>query len=128
MFENLTRDNILIYAVKSYEGLNYLQSEFKEDYGLFKYIKRLLQRYRNGGELRTNLLLNHLNMVYNTFGIEASTRILFFKIDRKDYSSLKTFLLYLNCMPNVVRGIKGSDILSSDIPVDMTIANILRKI
>lgn len=128
MFENLTRDNILIYAVKSYEGLNYLQSEFKEDYGLFKYIKRLLQKYRNGGEIRSNLILNHLNMVYNTFGIEASTRILFFKIDKKDYSALKTFLIYLHYMPNVVRGIKGVDILSSDIPVDMTIANILRKI
>ncbi len=128
MFDNLTNDNILIYAIKSYEGLNYIQSEFKEDYRLFKYVKRLLQRYRNGGELRINLLLNHLNMIYNTFGAEAGTRILFFKIDEKDYSSLKTFLLYLKFMPNNVDGIRGYNIVSSDIPVDMTIANMLREI
>lgn len=128
MFDNLTNDNILIYAIKSYEGLNYIQSEFKEDYRLFKYVKRLLQRYRNGGDIRINLVLNHLNMIYNTFGAEAGTRILFFKIDSKDYSALKTFLLYVKFMPNKVRGIKGSDILSSDIPVDMTIAKMLRKI
>ena len=76
MFDTLTNDNILIYAIKSYEGLNYIQSEFKEDYRLFKYVKRLLQRYRNGGELRVNLVLNHLNMIYNTFGIEAGTLFL----------------------------------------------------
>lgn len=128
MFDSLTNDNVLIYAIKSYEGLNYIQSEFKEDYRLFKYVKRLLQRYRNGGEIRINLVLNHLNMIYNTFGVEAGTRILFLKIDSKDYSILKTFLLYLKLMPNVVRGIKGLDIISSDIAVDMVIANMLRKI
>lgn len=128
MFDTLTNDNILIYAIKSYEGLNYIQSEFKEDYRLFKYVKRLLQRYRSGGELRVNLVLNHLNMIYNTFGVDAGTRILFFKIDPKDYTSLKTFLLYLRYMPDIVYGIKRYDILSSDIPVDMDIANMLRKI
>lgn len=128
MFQNLTNDNLLIYAIKSYDGLNYVKSEFKEDYKLFAYIKRLLQRYRNTKEIKINLVLNHLNMVYNTFGPEAGTRILFYKIDVLDYSTLKTLLIYLKFMPNIVKGIKGKDIYSSDIPVDMNIANMLRKI
>jgi hypothetical protein len=128
MFVNLTNDNILIYAVKSYEGLNYLHSEFQEDYRLFQYTKRLLQRYRTTGEIKLNLILNHLNMIYNTFGAEAGTRILFFKINELDYSSLKTFLIYLNYMPSIVTGIRGEDIVSSDIPVDMHIAKLLRNI
>lgn len=128
MFNNLTKDNILIYAIKSYEGLNYIQSEFQQDYKLFQYVKRLLQRYRATKEIKLNLILNHLNMIYNTFGAEAGTRILFFKIDKLDYSSLKTLLIYLNYMPNVVKGIRNLDILSSDIPVDMDIANMLRKL
>jgi len=57
---------------------------------------------------------------------EDATRILFFKISKDDFSALKTYLLFLSCMPEKVRGIKGHDIISSEIPVDMTIANILR--
>jgi hypothetical protein len=67
-------------------------------------------------------------MVYNVFGVEAATRILFYKIDEKDYDVLKTFLLYLNYMPDKIKGIRGKDILSSDIEVDMHIVNILVKL
>lgn len=125
-FDDLTNDNILIYAVKAYDKPNCIMSEFKEDMKRFNYLKRLFKRYRKVGELREQLVLNHLVVIYNVFGPEVATRILFFKMSKDDYSALKTYLLFLSCMPERVRGIKGHDIISSEIPVDMTIADILR--
>ena len=125
-FDDLTNDNILIYAVKAYDKPNCIMSEFKEDMKRFNYLKRLFKRYRKVGELREQLVLNHLVVICNVFGPEVATRILFFKITKDDFSALKTYLLFLSCMPEKVRGIKGHDIISSEIPVDMTIANILR--
>lgn len=126
--EQLNNETVLLYAIKAYDKLNYVKSEFEEDYKTFRYVKRLLQRYRQSGELRENLVLNHLNLIYNMFGIEPGTRLLFFKMDEADYTSLKTFLVYLNTMPDVVHGIDGKDIRSSDYPVDMRIANVLRSL
>lgn len=125
---NLDDGNVLLYAIKAYDKLNYVKSEFEEDYKTFRYIKRLLQRYRVNNELRENLILNHINCIYNLFGVEAGTRLLFFKMERCDWSSLKTFLLYLNLMPETVYGIRGEDIHSSDISVDLHIAEVLRTI
>ena len=126
--EQLNDDTVLLYAIKAYDSLNYVKSEFEEDYKAFRYVKRLLQRYRTTGELRQNLILNHLSLIYNMFGVEAGTRLLFYKMDESDYTSLKSFLVYLNTMPEVVHGIGGKDIRSSDIPVDMNIANVLRTL
>ena len=67
-------------------------------------------------------------VLYNVFGVEAATRLLFYKIAKEDYPALKTYLLFLSCMPEKIKGIKGHDIISSEIPVDMKIANILREI
>ena len=128
IMDNLNHENVEMYAIKAYNKFNYIKSEFEEDFMVFRYVKRLLQKYRLSGELRENLILNHLNLIYNVFGIESGTRLLFFKIDKDDYSTLKTFLLYLNTMPEIVSNINGKDILSSDIPVDMAIANLLRRI
>jgi len=125
---DLNNDTVLLYAIKAYDKLNYVKSEFEEDYKTFRYVKRLLQRYRATGDLRQNLVLNHINLIYNMFGVEAGTRLLFFKMDESDYSSLKTFLIYLSMMPEIVHGINGKDIHSSDIPVDVTVASILRSI
>ena len=103
-------------------------SEFKEDMKRFNYLKRLFKRYRKVGELREQLVLNHLVVIYNVFGPEVAARMLFFKMSKDDYSALKTYMLFLNIMPEKVRGIKGQDIISSEIPVDMRIANNLRNI
>jgi small subunit ribosomal protein S19 len=84
--------------------------------------------YRKLGELREQLVINHLVVLNNVFGPEVATRMLFFKMSKDDYSALKTYLLFLSCMPERVRGIKGHDIISSEIPVDMTVANSLRQI
>jgi hypothetical protein len=128
MFDNLTNENILLYATKCYDKPNCIMSEFKEDMKRFNYIKRLFRRYTKYGELRENLLLNHLIILYNVFGVEATTRMLFFKISKSDWPALKTYLLFLSYMPEVIRGIKGQNILSSDISVDMDIAEALRNI
>jgi hypothetical protein len=127
-FDNLNSDNVLLFCVKAYDRPDMLMSEFKEDMKRFNYLKRLFRRHRKIGELREQLVLNHLIVIYNVFGPEFATRILFFKMAKEDYSALKTYLLFLNYMPIVVYGIKGQDILSSDIEVDMEIAEALRKI
>jgi len=125
-FENLTNDNIMIFAMKAYDKPNCIMSEFKEDMKRFNYLKRLFKRYRKLNELREQLVLNHLVVLYNVFGPEVATRLLFFQMSKDDYSTLKTYLLFLSCMPEKVKGIKGHDIISSEIPVDMIIAEILR--
>ena len=127
-FDDLTTDNYLMYAIKAYDKPNCLMSEFKDDMKRFNYLKRLFRRYRKFDELREQLVLNHLIVIYNVFGPEVATRLLFFKMVREDYSALKTYLIFLSYMPDKVRGIKGHDIISSDIEVDMAIANVLRKI
>ena len=128
MFDELNESNILLYAAKCYDKPNCLDSEFDEDYKKIRYIKRLLQRYRLTGEIKERLLLNHLVIAQNVFGIEASTRMLFLRIDKRDWSVLKTFLVYTSAMPKVVKGIREQDIVSSDIPLDFRIVDLLRKL
>jgi hypothetical protein len=125
-FDDLNNDNILIYAMKAYDKPNCIMSEFKEDMKRFNYLKRLFKRYRKLGELREQLVVNHLVVLYNVFGPEVVSRLLFFKMAKEDYSTLKTYMLFLNIMPERIRGIKGQEIISSDIPIDMTIAETLR--
>jgi hypothetical protein len=127
-FVDLNNDNVMMYAVKAYDRPDCIMSEFKEDMKRFNYLKRLFRRYRKVGELREQLVLNHLVVIYNVFGPEVATRLLFFKMSKEDYTVLKTYLIFLSCMPEKVRGIKGQDILSSDIPVDMEIADSLRRL
>lgn len=128
LFDNLTTENVIMYAIKAYDKPNCIMSEFHDDMKRFNYLKRLFQRYRKYDELREQLVLNHLVVIYNVFGPEVATRLLFFKMSKDDYSALKTYLLFLNYMPERIRGIKGQDIHSSDISVDMKIAESLRKI
>ena len=127
-FDDLNNDNIMMYAMKAYDRPNCIMSEFKDDMKRFNYLKRLFLRYRKIGELREQLVLNHLVVLYNVFGPEVTSRMLFFKMPKDDYSALKTYLLFLSIMPEKIRGIKGHDIISSDIPVDKRIADILREI
>jgi len=124
----LTNDNIMLYLVKAYDKPNCIMSEFSDDMKRFNYLKRLFQRYRKYNELREQLVLNHLVVIYNVFGPEVAARALFFKLSKDDYSALKTYLMFINCMPEKIRGVKGQDIISSDIPVDMKIADVLRQI
>jgi hypothetical protein len=128
MFENLNDDNFLLYAMKCYDSPNAIMSEFEEDLKRIKYVKRLIKRYRATGELKERLILNHLIILSNVFGTKNSVRMLFYKVDKEDYDILKTFLLFLHYMPDTVLGIKGKNIYSSDITVDVFVGKRLRDI
>ena len=129
-FENLNEKNILLYAMSNYdnpdaeeEGINAFDSDWKH----IKYIRRLLNKYQDGGELKERLLLNHIIVLHNIFG-RAAVRILFAKIPSYQWSELKTFLLYLELMPQVVKGIHGIDIQESTIVINNNIAEKLREL
>lgn len=125
---DLNNNNFFIFAAKSYTSPFYLEQEFFNDIKRIKYLKRLLQKYNNTGVLKERLILNHLITLYNSFDALSLTRMLFLKMHKNEYSQLKTFLIYLDYMPNVVPGVKGENIISSDISIDFKIADILRNI
>ena len=96
----LTEDNFLLFAIKNYENPQAVtKDDFDKDLNHFKYIKRLLKRYKNTGELKTHLLLNHFIILYNIFG-DATTPMLFFKIEEDLWSVMKTFVIFLNRLPD----------------------------
>ena len=129
MFSNLTEDNVILYAMKHYENSQCLSEvEFHNDLKIIKYVKRLLNRYERTGEIKERLMLNHLIMLSNVFPVVVLTRILFLRIPQEYWVELKTFLVFLKYMPEVVETINGKEIISSDISIDMKIANKLRKI
>jgi hypothetical protein len=99
IFNELNEDNFLLFAIKNYENPQAVTKEdFEKDLNHFKYIKRLLKRYKREGELKTHLLLNHFIILYNIFG-EATTPMLFFKIEKDLWSILKSFIIFLNRLP-----------------------------
>lgn len=128
MVENLTEENFVIYAMKCYTSPHCIMSEFESDIKRTKYLKRLFRRYKVTKTLKERLILNHIILLNNVFGRDATVRILFFKTDDRDYDILKTFLLYLNIMPEVVKGINGKNVLSSEINIDEHVADLLRKL
>ena len=114
IFTELTEENFLLFAIKNYENPQAVTKEdFDKDLNHFKYIKRLLKRYKNTGQLKTHLLLNHFIILYNIFG-EAATPMLFFKIEKDLWSSMKTFDMFLGKLPEYPK----SQI--HDIQVDLT--------
>jgi len=99
IFTELNEDNFILFAIKNYENPQAVTKEdFEKDLNHFKYIKRLLKRYKREGELKTHLLLNHFIILYNIFG-EATTPMLFFKIEKELWSSLKSFIIFLGKLP-----------------------------
>lgn len=126
-FANLTEENILLYAIKSYENPICVMSEFEVDYRRVKYIKRLIRRFKLTGDLKERNILNHIIIFYNVFGVEAATRILFFKIEKRDQNVLKSFLLFLNYMPKIVYGIRGINIGSNEVIHDEKVLELLQR-
>tara|TARA_B100001250_G_scaffold172353_1_gene148362 strand:+ start:89 stop:502 length:414 start_codon:yes stop_codon:yes gene_type:complete len=103
LFSELTEDNFLLFAIKNYENPQAVTKEdFDKDLNHFKYIKRLLKRYRNTGQLKTHLLLNHFIILYNIFG-EATTPMMFFKIEEDLWPAMKTFVMFLGKLPDYPR-------------------------
>ena len=122
-FDNVTAKNALWFAMKCYDNPQCLSAEeFHEDYKRFKYIKRLCRRYTSSQRLGERLMLNHLILLSNVFGVESTCRLLFVKCeDEKSYRVLKPFLLYLNMLPDIVWGVNGKDIITERIPLDETL-------
>ena len=98
-FDELNESNYMLFAIKFYDNPQAVtKDDFEDDLKRIKYIKRLLKRYKNTKELKTHLILNHLIVLFNVFG-DASTPMLFHKIDEHHWSMLKSFLKYLNYLP-----------------------------
>jgi hypothetical protein len=123
--DKLNDDTFLLYAMHNYDNPQcHSLAEFEEDIKKFLYLKKLIGRYKNNGELRERLILNHIIVLYNIFG-EATTRMLFYKLDKELWDVLVTFLLYLNRMPETI---PEFDIKLVDIKLDETIIAVLRKL
>ena len=119
MMFDLNSNNIQSFSENSYRNPQCVCAEdFHEDMNRVKYVKRLLNKYRKGEELKTRLILNHIICFYNVFDKYSATRIWFFKIDREYWSILKTFLEYLSLMPVVVHGVNGENIFSENLETD----------
>jgi hypothetical protein len=120
VFDELNEDNFVPYASHSYNNPQCLDiSEFYDDLSRFKYIKRLLRKYLQTDEIQERLVLNHLIILYNVFGIEAANKMLFYRLEKELWPALKTFLVYLNYLPEQEK---------VEISLDLKIAGILRKI
>jgi hypothetical protein len=127
--KDLSDDNFILYASSNYNNPHYLTSEFQEDIIRIKYVKRLLKKYRLTKEIKERLVLNHIIILANMFGVEAIVNILFFKVDKEDYTTLKTFLLYLNYMPSQLNITFNKQFINNrDIGVDLELAKKLREI
>ena len=102
-FDDLNEDNFQIFAIKNYENPQAITREdFDKDLNHFRYIKRLLKRYKSSGELKVHLLINHFIILYNIFG-EAATPMLFYKIEEDLWGIVKTFIVFLNRLPEFPR-------------------------
>jgi hypothetical protein len=117
---DLTEENLFIYAAKNYYNPKYIDAEeFTEDLNRFKYIKRLCNRYLETGNLSERLILNHLIVVFNVFGIEAALNILELKLSDKHWPLIKPFLIFLKYIRNDQY---------TNITMDQTVVDALREI
>ena len=128
-FDDLNEGTFLMYSMKEYNNIQCVDiEEYYDDLKKIKYIKRLFNIYLNDGQLKERLILNHLIVFYNVFPLQAGTRILFYKIEEHFWPMLKTFLIFLERMPNKIESIRGKTILSTDIKLDDGIVTRLRTI
>ena len=124
----LTDLNVELYAAKGYENPNCASiEEFNEDYNRLRYVKRLIKRYAQNGELKERLILNHLVILYNIFDDEICTRLIFYKL-KKYLEYIVPFLLLLNRLPKTVMDENFKVIYTTDIKMNSYIIDKLRKI
>ncbi len=98
-FDELNEDNYLLFAIKFYNNPQAITREdFESDLKRIRYVKRLLKRYKNTGELKTHLILNHLTLLFNVFD-DATVPLLFYNLESDLWSIIKSFLLFLNRIP-----------------------------
>jgi len=96
MFKEITKDNWLLFAQHNYDNPTLQkEQEFYDDLKRFKYLKRLFRKYRITGKIKVRLVVNHIIVLQNVFGVEAAVTLLLYKVDKVYWSSLKTVLDYL---------------------------------
>ena len=118
-FDELNDDNYILFAIKYYDNPQAVtQDDFFDDLNRIKYIKKLLRKYVKTGDLKTSLLINHFIIVFNIFN-EAALPLLFFKIEKELWSSMKTFLVFLNRVPDFPKS------FVNEIPIDENCLQIL---
>ena len=98
-FNILTPETIDLFALKHYDNRGASKEEFEDDLKRFKYLKRLFRKYDTSKEFKSRLIINHVIILSNVFGVDAATTLLFFKIDKQHWSILKAILIFLNYMP-----------------------------
>jgi hypothetical protein len=121
-FDELNEDNYILFAIKHYENPQAVtEDDFYDDLKRFKWIKRLLKKYKVNGEMNIHLLINHFLILYNIFG-DAATPLLFFKVDSEYWSFIKTIIIYLGRFPEYPKT------KLHDIPVDIDCLSHLNKL
>tara|TARA_Y100000593_G_scaffold8046_1_gene14858 strand:+ start:3355 stop:3741 length:387 start_codon:yes stop_codon:yes gene_type:complete len=124
MVTPLNNENYVLYAMKHYDNPQCVNiEEFHDDLNRTKYLKRLFKKYEISGTLKERLILNHIIIFYNVFGVEVASRILFFKIEEEYHSLLKTFLVYLSYLPEDIPEV---DLVA--IPLKQDVIKVLREI
>tara|TARA_R100000388_G_scaffold75877_1_gene55112 strand:+ start:21 stop:383 length:363 start_codon:yes stop_codon:yes gene_type:complete len=120
MFENLSNENIVMFALKHYDNPQCEgEKEFHDDMKRFKYIKRLLRKYKDHGVLKERLILNHIIVLNNVFGPDACSTLLLFKIEQEHWPQVKSFLSFLGMLPEKEMG---------EVHEDLYVSGVLRKL
>jgi hypothetical protein len=102
-FDELNESNFMLFAIKFYNNPQSLtKDDFESDLKRIRYIKRLLKKYKKEGELKVHLLLNHLIILFNVFD-DAAIPLLFYSLDKELWPSIKSFLVFLNRIPEYPR-------------------------
>ena len=95
-FTELNESNYMLFAIKFYDNpQSVTREDFESDLKRIRYVKRLLKRYQNNGELKVHLILNHLIILFNVFN-EATVPLLFYNLDEELWPAIKSFLIFLN--------------------------------
>ena len=98
-FDELNESNYMLFAIKFYDNPQAVtKDDFESDLKRIRYVKRLLKRYKNSGELKVHLILNHLIVLFNVFN-DATVPLLFYNLEEELWPSIKSFLVFLNRIP-----------------------------
>jgi|TARA_B100000214_G_scaffold85608_1_gene58530 hypothetical protein len=98
-FDELNESNYMLFAIKFYDNPQAVtKDDFESDLKRIRYIKRLLKRYKNTGELKIHLILNHLIILFNVFN-EATVALLFYNLEEDLWPCIKSFLVFLDRIP-----------------------------
>jgi len=125
----LNNDNFILFCASNYDNYQFRSTEeFLEDLNRIKYIKKLITRYIEKGELKERLILNHIIILNNVFGPDVLCKILYLKL-KPQMKYIKPFLILLNILPEKIYNVGNEQIINTDyIPMDTNIVNMLRKI